>query len=246
MTVASLALSPEISHVAIDDGVHTATLKPTMSVTSEPEPIRVKPQTSQYLRVTIVGGGFTGVSAAVQLVRACRQPLEITIVEPRPHLGRGLAYSTDDNDHRLNSSIEGHLLDPSDWTALRRWCNERNIVRQDPDALAPDGCIFIRRKDFGEFIGDILQDNRLSETGSTINHLRDIASDISVESEINIVRTKRGSLLKSELLIIATGNAHPRLPYGFPPELAGHPAVVAIPSDLKKYARYPERAKFLS
>lgn len=69
-------------------------------------------------RVTIVGGGFTGASVAVQLVRASSAPLAITIIEPRPNIGGGIAYSTDDSNHRLNAPIEGHLVDPADHTAF--------------------------------------------------------------------------------------------------------------------------------
>lgn len=41
-------------------------------------------------RVTIVGGGFTGASVAVQLVRASPVAIEATIVEPRLSVGAGL------------------------------------------------------------------------------------------------------------------------------------------------------------
>src|SRR5206468_8079227 len=43
--------------------------------------------------IVIVGGGFTGAAAAVQLARASATPLDISIVEPRAELGRGVAYS---------------------------------------------------------------------------------------------------------------------------------------------------------
>lgn len=34
------------------------------------------------------------------------------------NLGGGLAYSTDDSDHRLNAPIEAHLVDPADHAAF--------------------------------------------------------------------------------------------------------------------------------
>ena len=54
--------------------------------------------------VTIVGGGFSGASAAIQLARHAPPRLDITVIEPRPDVGRGLAYSSDDPDHRLNGT----------------------------------------------------------------------------------------------------------------------------------------------
>src|SRR6185312_4817746 len=53
-------------------------------------------------RITIVGGGFSGASAAIQLLGRSAVPLGVTIVEPRANLVYGLAYSSDDPDHRLN------------------------------------------------------------------------------------------------------------------------------------------------
>ena len=63
--------------------------------------------------VVVVGGGLSGASFALQLSRATRVPLAISIVEPRAALGRGLPYSTDDPDHRLNGPLDMHTLDPA-------------------------------------------------------------------------------------------------------------------------------------
>lgn len=184
-------------------------------------------------RVTIVGGGFSGASVAVQLVRASSAPLAITVIEPRPNIGGGLAYSTDDFDHRLNAPIEGHLVDPADHTAFRRWCMERRIAERDPDAVAPDGSLFARRSDFGAFVNEIALAHTRWPTGSTIHHMRDMATDASVGAGIVDVQTARGNVLASELLIVATGNALPRLPAEFASNLSASPAVIAVPTDLE-------------
>ena len=56
--------------------------------------------------MAIVGGGYSGAAAGVQLARAARNAISITIIEPRDELGRGLAYSTPDPDHRLNGPLD--------------------------------------------------------------------------------------------------------------------------------------------
>lgn len=196
-------------------------------------------------RVTIVGGGFTGASVAVQLVRASSAPLAITIIEPRPNIGGGLAYSTDDSDHRLNAPIEGHLVDPADHTAFQRWCMERRIAESDPDAVAPDGSLFVRRRDFGAFVNEITLSHARRPTGSTIHHLRDMATDASIGEGIIDVQTARGHVLTSELLIVATGNALPRLPAELGSNLNTNPAVVAVPTDLESVRSIPARARVL-
>ena len=104
--------------------------------------------TARTSRVVIVGGGFTGAAAAVHLVRASHAALAITIVEPREELGRGLAYSTEDPDHRLNGNSDSHVVDLADASELNRWCAANGILARDPEARSRNGYTFIRRHDF--------------------------------------------------------------------------------------------------
>ena len=53
-------------------------------------------------RVVVVGGGASGALAATQLLRGGGAGLEVTVLEPRPELGLGAAFSTRDPWHRLN------------------------------------------------------------------------------------------------------------------------------------------------
>jgi NADPH-dependent 2,4-dienoyl-CoA reductase/sulfur reductase-like enzyme len=41
--------------------------------------------------ILVIGGGFTGVATAVALARRSTEPVEVTIVEPRAEVGRGVA-----------------------------------------------------------------------------------------------------------------------------------------------------------
>jgi uncharacterized NAD(P)/FAD-binding protein YdhS len=52
--------------------------------------------------VAIIGGGASGVLAAVHLLRASPRSMRIVIIEPRAELGEGIAYSTTDLGHLLN------------------------------------------------------------------------------------------------------------------------------------------------
>lgn len=196
-------------------------------------------------RVTIVGGGFTGASVAVQLVSASPVAIEATIVEPRLSIGAGLAYSTDDQDHRLNAPIEGHLLDPSDPLALQRWCRKHDVAENDRGAVASDGSLFLRRKDFGAFVSETVQSHARLATGSTIRHLRDMATDASPRAGAVDVRTRDGCLLTSELLVVATGNVTPRLPAEFAQNMSASSAVVAVPTDLERVHQVPKSARVL-
>jgi uncharacterized NAD(P)/FAD-binding protein YdhS len=195
--------------------------------------------------VTVVGGGLSGAAAAIQLVQGSREEIAVTLVEPREALGRGMAYTADDPDHRLNGTAETHSLDPLDPSDLLRWCESSGLFARDPGAISAAGQVFLRRQDFGRYVGDRLREHaHRADTGSTIRHLRDRAVDAHDEPRRVTVRTARGAELPAELVVVATGNAAPRLPA----LLAGfesHPGVIADPFDLGRIRSLPADARVL-
>ena len=143
--------------------------------------------------VTIVGGGFSGASAAIQLARHAPPRLDITVIEPRPDVGRGLAYSSDDPDHRLNGTAGTHLVDPADPEEFTRWCAQERIVRADPDALARGGALFVRRSDFGRFVAQAFAREVERRPALRLRHLRDEAIDATLETQ-GVSATTRASV----------------------------------------------------
>ena len=59
---------------------------------------------SRFADVVIIGGGLSGTLLAVQLLRQPRGQ-RIVIIEPRPELGRGEAYSATELGHTLNATL---------------------------------------------------------------------------------------------------------------------------------------------
>ncbi|RUV27909.1 FAD-dependent oxidoreductase, partial [Mesorhizobium sp. M7A.F.Ca.MR.148.00.0.0] len=58
---------------------------------------------SSRLHVAIIGGGFSGAAVAWHLAQMPRpERISISVVEPRPVLGGGLAYSSEEPSHRVN------------------------------------------------------------------------------------------------------------------------------------------------
>ena len=191
--------------------------------------------------VVVVGGGFSGASLAVQLVRSAKAPLDITIIEPNAHLGRGLAYSAVDPDHRLNAPTYVHSMLPEDAWHFTRWCLDHKVLERDPQALWSDGGMYIRRSDFGLYIEDtVKQHQRWPANGSTITHLQDTAVGVSELAAGLQIATAGGHALNADMVLVATGNPVPRLQAPFDPALATHPSVVENPLDSQRlYAIAP-------
>lgn len=195
------------------------------------------------LRITIVGGGYSGAAAAVQLARAAPAPLAITVVEPRERVGPGLAYSAPDPDHRLNGALDNHLLDPGEPESLRLWCERRRILAGDPEALAPNGRVYLRRADFGAYLAEATP-AAVEGAGSSFRHARTTAVAIRAGGSGFDVLTQDGDVLAGDMVVIATGNGGVRLPASLAP-LASHPALVPDPMDLGRVRAIPRGARVL-
>jgi len=60
--------------------------------------------------VAIIGGGFSGIALAAQLVRRGNSRLAITLLEAGERLGRGLAYDTTVDSPEFSSGSDEPLF----------------------------------------------------------------------------------------------------------------------------------------
>lgn len=198
-------------------------------------------------RITIVGGGFSGASVAVQLVRRSPEPLAITVIEPRDPVGPGLAYATHDPDHRLNGPTWIHSIDPLDGGHFTRWCERHGVFAADPHAMQPSGMAFVRRSVLGAYLEDMVRTHATwASTGSTIRTLQDRAIGARSRDDGRIATaTESGQTVVSDLLLLATGNAEPRLQAPLDPALARHPGVIENPLNTTRLLAIPRHARVL-
>jgi phytoene dehydrogenase-like protein len=52
--------------------------------------------------IAVVGGGASGALMAAHLLKRAGDDVRLTLIEPRAQIGRGLAYATESDSHRLN------------------------------------------------------------------------------------------------------------------------------------------------
>ncbi|HQU93204.1 MAG TPA: FAD/NAD(P)-binding protein [Pyrinomonadaceae bacterium] len=101
-------------------------------------------------RITIIGGGASGTLLALNLLKyKGDQRLEINLVEKRPHIGRGVAFSTQEDTHLLNVPAAKMGAYPDDVEHFHRWLNE-NGLEYSPTAFVP-------RRIFGEYLREQLE-----------------------------------------------------------------------------------------
>ncbi|HEX6633928.1 MAG TPA: FAD/NAD(P)-binding protein, partial [Usitatibacter sp.] len=159
------------------------------------------PSNPPRAEVVIVGGGYTGAAAAMQLANARGDALAITIVEPREELGRGIAYGTRDPDHRLNGPLDNHLLDPARPDDLREWCTREGVLEADPEAMAANGGTYIRRGDFGRYV-DATMRALQARPGVRLRHHRATAIGLERSGARLDVLAEDGARLAADLFVI--------------------------------------------
>ncbi len=113
--------------------------------------------------IAVVGAGAAGTLVAAQLAVQAgqrQQPLEIVLIDPRPHTGEGVAYSTTDPRHRLNVSAGRISAWPDQEDHFLKWLRVHAPEYAEPAAFAP-------RMLYGDYLRDVL-DESLTTAGDSV------------------------------------------------------------------------------
>ncbi|MBB3174015.1 putative NAD(P)/FAD-binding protein YdhS [Endobacter medicaginis] len=168
--------------------------------------------------VGVVGGGVSGAMLARHL-RADHPGLDlrVVVIEPRAILGAGLAYDTDDPDHRLNIPASRTVLLEEAPEAFADWLHSDADGDDDPEAVAADGQVFPRRRVLARYIAHLLD-------GLAVEHVR--ARVLGCEAEASGYRLVLSDSRRLDVdhLVLAAG--HP--PPAVPGELAALPSALRI------------------
>ncbi|HEX8308520.1 MAG TPA: FAD/NAD(P)-binding protein [Allosphingosinicella sp.] len=143
------------------------------------------------MRVAIVGAGYSGTIAAVEIARAVPDA-GIVLIEKSGHFARGAAYGTDSPGHLLNvrarnmSALEAEPMHFADWA--------------EGEGHGPDD--YVPRRAYRRYLAGLL------DTAAGVTRLTGEA--VGVEDEG--VRLASGELVRCDTAVIAGGNYPSRLP----------------------------------
>ena len=162
------------------------------------------------LTVAIVGGGFTGGAIALHLAqRGTGSALDIEVFEPRPHLGAGLAYDTQENVHRINVPAGRMSLYPDLPDHFQAWLERTGTLNGDAQAIAGDGLPYPRRELFGRYVSEHLAPWLAN---GVVRHQRARVEDISPADGRWLVSATDGSSLVADIVVLAATHPAPGLP----------------------------------
>jgi uncharacterized NAD(P)/FAD-binding protein YdhS len=146
------------------------------------------------MRVAIVGAGYSGTIAAVEIARAA-PGAEISLIEKSGRFAAGAAYGTTSPGHLLNvrarnmSALEGEPDDFADWAG--------------GEGFGPDD--YVPRRDFRRYLAGLLD----GTPGVTR------VADEAVAVEADAVRLASGGRIGCDAAVLAGGNYPSSLPAAF-------------------------------
>jgi uncharacterized NAD(P)/FAD-binding protein YdhS len=181
---------------------------------------------SEFIDIVIVGGGYSGSVLALHLARQLGSGSTVAIIEPRAEWGAGLAYSTLEDDHKINV--------PADRMGVSAQPKDRfdNWLKEHHPELVGDGHpehSYVARRWFGVFVRERLAET-LARTDAKVSHLRATATDArQIEGGIEISLAERGPPVRGHLVAIATSHGVPAMPAAVPQSLRTLPKFIDNP-----------------
>jgi uncharacterized NAD(P)/FAD-binding protein YdhS len=151
--------------------------------------------------IAIVGGGASGVILAAHLMRVSGGQARVSLVERSPRIGRGMAYSTELPEHRLNVAANRMSAFPEDPLHFWGWYRSRNPEAADEPAR------FLPRRDYGRYLGDVFAAavDTASGSGGLVRIEAECVSIAQVSGGLDL-RLSNGTSLAAQIGVLATGH----------------------------------------
>ncbi len=198
-----------------------------MAQVEQPVPTSATPDRH---RVAIIGGGASGVLAALQLLTGSDDTgLCVTVHEATGVLGRGIAYGTSDARHLLNvraRHMSAFADVPSD---LLDWARRAG---RDPDPLG-----FLPRMDYAAYLQDTLAavaDHRLTISAGRVDDVVPVPGGFELHT--------RDRVSTAATVVLAYGNQKPQALAVAGADLAELPGYLPNPWDLGAIRALPADA----
>ena len=157
--------------------------------------------------VLIIGGGASGVLLACHLLRNPASDLQVTLIEKRPEVGRGIAYCTTNPDHLLNVRAANMSAFPDRPDHFWRWLDARDDSRPGTLQTAGGPFCFAPRKIYGEYLTSLIAP--LQSEARRPGRLRIIAGECASISQFPsgiAITLADGSLHQGDFAVLAIGH----------------------------------------
>ena len=152
------------------------------------------------LHVSIIGGGASGTLAAAHLLRRRLSPqrLRITMIEKRDNVGFGVAYSTEQSCHLLNTRVHNMSAFPEDPHHFSRWLERAGLSEGN-------GPEFVARKVYGRYLSELVAPEPDAPSVPRLRIVKQECTGLRVHGHGVEVILADGTVLPSHFAVLATG-----------------------------------------
>jgi len=170
--------------------------------------------------IAIIGGGFSGSLVAANLLRNATRPLSIKLIERRPEVGRGVAYSTPNSCHLLNVPAGKMSAFADEPNHFLNWLHRNGHEKVTASS-------FVARKVYGDYVQALLQEAQTNALPDVqLERIVDEAIAIETTTRSTMVYLSSGECLYVQNAVLALGN--------FP---ASVPEPIAALENYERYVR---------
>ncbi len=153
--------------------------------------------------VAIIGGGASGVLMAAHLLRDPQSQGRVTIIEGRNMLGCGIAYSTSDPDHLLNTRASSMSAFPDQPDHFRDWLAGQGIAQPH------QGDDFVSRSTYDAYMASLTLPWIQGDGPRRLRCLRTVCVALAEDGGGVVAHLSDGRAVRADLAILATGHALP-------------------------------------
>jgi uncharacterized NAD(P)/FAD-binding protein YdhS len=157
------------------------------------------------LTVCVVGGGFTGVAAAIACLSRLEQPFRLVVVEPSSSLGRGVAYGAHHPLHLLNVRTRDLSVRASQPGDFLNWAF-RQLDQGENHAGLHEGLAhtFLPRQLFGEYVRERFFEAAEARGDVELRVVNAAATSCVKDGKVFALRFDRAEPLQADVVLLAT------------------------------------------
>lgn len=182
-----------------------------------------EPPAEPLATIAVIGGGAAGTLTAVQLLRRSAPGLRVVLIEKDETVGPGLAYGTENDEHRLNVPAGQMIALPDKPWDFLEWVRRENPETEPQEYLA--------RSRFGRYLIDLLETTERENDRVPLERVRGeaVAIDPGAPGEPVTIRLADGTGIDADRVVLALGNAKPPPVPNLDPSLLDSPKYVSDP-----------------
>jgi uncharacterized NAD(P)/FAD-binding protein YdhS len=174
------------------------------------------------MRIAIIGGGLSGATAAIYLIKKIKHPVEIVLFEKsKDKIARGVAYSSELPYQLLNVPAKAMSLFIDEPQHFLNWLISKGLNHSEGD--------FVSRKTYGDYVKEVFTQTINTNKHHVFSVVYDEVTNIITQENKLHLQTNNETISNFDKVIICTGNFPPCDVPGVSPNIVNNSNYISDP-----------------